>query len=551
MKTKRKEMHRLYELAQEKLGYESLRPGQEAAIQALLDGHDTLAVMPTGSGKSMIYQAAALLISGSTIVVSPLIALQRDQVEAIEEQEMGGAVLVNSTIKASEFREAFEDLKNGNVEFLFLAPEQFNNEETLDSLRDAKPSLFVVDEAHCISEWGHDFRPEYLRLGAVIEALGHPRVLALTATASQPVREEILERLDMQNPRMVVRGFNRPNIWLGVETFQSESEKKRALVERVAEAEKPGIVYVATRKHAEDVAEALNERGVKAVFYHAGMKARDREQTQEAFMNDKVEVIVATTAFGMGVNKENVRFVYHYDISDSVDSYYQEIGRAGRDGEKAEAILFYRSQDLGVRHFLASSGKVEADQAELVARVIHEHGDPLSPAELREELDISQTKLTQILSRLEELNVIEVLPSGEVIPHEQPLDLEETAQEVAEMNESRRQFVRSRIEMIRGYAELLGCRREYLLNYFGEEFEGPCGFCDNCDAGFTASSGDEGEENRPFTLNSRVHHKTWGEGIVLRYEDDKMVVLFDEVGYKTLSVDIVTERGLLEQVQEE
>jgi ATP-dependent DNA helicase RecQ len=475
MKAKRKEMRRLYDVTQEKLGYESLRPGQEEAIQSLLDGHDTLAIMPTGSGKSMIYQAATLLISGPTVVVSPLIALQRDQVEAIEEQNMGGAALVNSTIKAAEFREAFENLKNGEVEFLFLAPEQFNNEETLNSLRDAHPSLFVVDEAHCISEWGHDFRPEYLRLGAVIEALGHPRVLALTATASQPVREEILERLGMQNPRVVVRGFNRPNIWLGVETFQSESEKKRALVDRVAEAEKQGIVYVATRKHAEDVAETLKERVIKDVFYHAVIKAREREQTQEDFMNDKVEVIVATTAFGMGVNKENVRFVYHYDISDSVDSYYQEIGRAGRDGERAEAILFYRSQDLGVRRFLTSSGKVEADQVELVARVIHEHGDPLSPAELREELDISQTKLTQILSRLEELHVIEILPSGEVVPNEQPPNLEETAEEVAEMNENRRQFVRSRIEMIRGYAELLGCRREYLLITLVKSLKGLAG----------------------------------------------------------------------------
>src|SRR5579884_849399 len=546
MKAKRKEKRRIYDVTHEQLGYESLRPGQEAAIQSLLDGHDTLAIMPTGSGKSMIYQAAALLISGPTIVVSPLIALQRDQVEAIEEQEMGGAVLVNSTLKASEFREAFEDLKSGNVEFLFLAPEQFNNQETLDTLRDVKPSLFVVDEAHCISEWGHDFRPEYLRLGAVIEALGHPRVLALTATASQPVREEILERLDMQNSRVVVRGFDRPNIWLGVETFQNESEKKRALVERVAEAEKPGIVYVATRKHAEEIATGLQERGVMAAFYHAGMRAKEREQVQNAFMQDELEVIVATTAFGMGVNKENVRFVFHYDISDSVDSYYQEIGRAGRDGEQADAILFYSSKDLGIQRFLNSSGKVDADQVELVARVIVEYGEPIEPARLREELDISQTKLTQILSYLEELDVVRILPDGEVAPVENPPDLDEVAEESAHRHESRRQYAQARIEMIRGYAELRDCRRKYLLNYFGEEMDGPCGFCDNCDAGYSA---EEEAEGRPFPLNSRVTHTSWGEGVVMRYEDDKMVVLFDEVGYKTLSVDIVTERGLLEPVK--
>src|SRR5579885_3224876 len=325
--------------------------------------------MPTGSGKSMIYQAAGLLMHGPTIIVSPLIALQRDQVESIEEQQVGSAALLNSTIHAGEWREVIESFNHGNLQFLFLAPEQFNNEETLAQLKAAHPTLFVVDEAHCISEWGHYFRPEYLRLGSVIEELGHPRVLALTATAALPVRTEILERLNMRDPRVVVQGFDRPNIWLGVETYYDESEKKRALLERVSEAEKPGIVYVATRKHAEEIATGLQERGVKAAFYHAGMRAKEREQVQNAFMQDELEVIVATTAFGMGVNKENVRFVFHYDISDSVDSYYQEIGRAGRDGEQADAILFYSSKDLGIQRFLNSSGKVDADQVELVARV--------------------------------------------------------------------------------------------------------------------------------------------------------------------------------------
>ena len=253
-----------------------------------------------------------------TIIVSPLIALQRDQVESIEELDVGHAALLNSTLRAAEWREAMEDLQHGEVKFIFLAPEQFNNEETLQQLLQAKPSLFVVDEAHCISEWGHDFRPDYLRMGGVIESLGHPTVLALTATAAPPVREEILERLGMHNPRVISQGFDRPNIWLGVETFHDTGMKKDALVERVIEAEKPGIIYVATRKHAEEIALALQERDVSAVFYHAGMKAKEREQVQQAFMADEAEIIVATTAFGMGIDKPNVRFVFHYDISDSV-----------------------------------------------------------------------------------------------------------------------------------------------------------------------------------------------------------------------------------------
>src|ERR1700730_4545242 len=400
---------RLRRITRDKMHYDSLRPGQETAIQALLAGHDTLAVMPTGSGKSFIYQAASLLIAGATVIISPLIALQRDQVETIEDQSMGEVALLNSTLSAAEWEKTFADLKGGKLEFLFLTPEQFSNEETLQRVREARPALFVVDEAHCISEWGHDFRPSYARLGAIVEALGHPRVLALTATASLPVRNEIVERLGMHNPSVVVQGFDRPNIWLGVEKFYDEAEKKRALTKRIGEAEKPGIVYVGTRKHAEELAEHLRTQNIKAVAYHAGMKPKERAQAQTAFMKDKIEVLVATPAFGMGVNKGNVRFVYHYEISDSVDAYYQEIGRAGRDGEPAEAILFYNPKDLGLRNFLTSSGKVQADEVVMVARVLYKHKEPCNPKELREELEISQTKLMQVLSYLEELNAIKIL----------------------------------------------------------------------------------------------------------------------------------------------
>ncbi|HZR41345.1 MAG TPA: ATP-dependent DNA helicase RecQ [Ktedonobacteraceae bacterium] len=539
---KGKHKERVGHLAQELFGYEHLRPGQEAALQAVTEGHDTLAVMPTGSGKSMIYQAAGNILPGPTVVVSPLIALQRDQVEAIEEHNIGNAALVNSTVRPAEIQETLEELKEGNLEFLFLAPEQFNNEETLQQLKQAKPSLFVVDEAHCISEWGYDFRPEYLRLGAVIEELGHPRTLALTATASLPVRQEIVERLQMRDPRIVVRGFDRPNIWLGVETFHDESQKLQALLERVAQSEKPGIVYAATRKHSEQVVEALSQIGVKAAFYHAGMKIREREETQTAFMNDEIEVIVATTAFGMGVDKANVHFVFHYDISDSVDAYYQEIGRAGRDGDDAEAILFYNPKDLGIRLFLASSGKIDEEQAELVAEEIEQHNRPVTPKELCAKLNLTETKMMQMLTSLEEVGMIKTLPTGEVIIVEHAPEQEEAAEEVARRQEWRRQYERSRIEMIRGYAEVRNCRREYLLNYFGEPFEGSCDFCDNCEAGISER---EEEQERSFPLNSRVEHKAWGKGRVLRYDGDKIVVLFDTVGYKTLSQEIVNEKNLL------
>ncbi len=536
---------RLHRLTRNKMHYASLRPGQETAIQALLSGHDTLAVMPTGSGKSFIYQAASLLISGPTVIISPLIALQRDQVETIEDQHMGEVALLNSTLSATEWEETLAHLKERKLEFLFLTPEQFNNKETLQRVREARPSLFVVDEAHCVSEWGHDFRPSYARLGAVVEALDHPRVLALTATASLPVRNEIVERLGMHNPSIVVEGFDRPNIWLGVEKFHDDAEKKRALTERIGEAKKPGIVYVGTRKHAEELAEHLSTQNVKAVAYHAGMKPKERTQAQDAFMKDELEVIVATTAFGMGVNKGNVRFVYHYEISDSVDAYYQEIGRAGRDGERAEAILFYNSKDLGMRSFLTNSGKVAVEEVEMVARVVHEHGGVSDPKALKEELAISQTRLTQVLGYLEELGVVNILLDGKVKPCKKPSNLSEIANQAVRFHENRRQVVRSRLAMVQGYAEVADCRRKYLLNYFGEELNVPCGFCDVCESGLTAK--DSGL--MPFPVSSLVTHTAWGQGLVMRYEEDKIVVLFDEVGYKTLSIEIVTDAGLLTAVK--
>jgi ATP-dependent DNA helicase RecQ len=528
-------------IAREKLRYEELRPGQEEAMTAVLAGHDTLAVMPTGSGKSAIYQIAGAIIPGVTVVVSPLIALQLDQVEAIAELDAGGAALLNSALPTTEREEALDEFEQGATEFLFLAPEQFANEETFARVQASEPSLFVVDEAHCISEWGHDFRPEYLRLGAVIEALAHPRILALTATASPPVRREIIERLGMSDPRIVVRGFDRPNIRLAVEGFSDEGDKRQALVERVVDAPKPGIVYGATRKNAEELATALVQKGVNAVAYHAGMAAGERARIQETFMSDAADVIVATIAFGMGVDKLNVRFVYHLDVSESVDAYYQEIGRAGRDGDPAEAILFYRPEDLNLRRFLAGSGQVDAEQMTRVAEAVQNAPEPLQVEKIGEETELSQTKVMIALNRLEEVGAVDMLPSGTVVVTANG-DVADAAEEAAEAQENLRKFARSRIEMMRGYADMSDCRREYILNYFGEVYTPPCDNCDNCLAGL---SGAKPPSTQSFPINGKVVHKVWGPGLVMRYAGDTMVVLFDSVGYRTLAVDLVMREGLL------
>ncbi len=542
MKTDRRQVRRIM---REKFGFADFRPGQEAAIRSVLEGHDTLAVLPTGLGKSMIYQMAEQVLHGPTIVVSPLIALQRDQVESIEESDVGNAALINSTMRESKREEVLQNLEQGRLNYLLLAPEQFSNKEVLQQIKAAHPALFVVDEAHCISEWGHDFRPEYLRLGAVIEALGHPPILALTATAAPTVREEILARLGMREPHVIVQGFDRPNIWLGVETFREEHDKKKALIERVVATEKPGIVYAATRKHAEEIAEALGEQHIQAAFYHAGMKPHEREQVQEQFMGDEIEVIVATTAFGMGIDKPNVRFVFHYDISESVDSYYQEIGRAGRDGNDATAILFYRPEDMRIHRFFAGSGHIDVDQVEQVAQVVQESEEPVVLRDLSDKTHLSRSKLAEALSRLEEAGVVKTLASGEIVAGNEHVALDEVVIQVINEHEAHRQYDKSRLDMMIGYAEVQDCRREYLLNYFGEEIDDPCGFCDNCDAGITVP---EDEENMPFPINTKVTHNVWGNGLVLRYEGDKMVVLFDSVGYKTLAVDVVVEHNLLTPV---
>jgi ATP-dependent DNA helicase RecQ len=533
---------RVERVARETFGWQELRPGQGEAATAVVDGRDTLAVMSTGYGKSAIYQIAALLIPGPTIVVSPLIALQREQVEELEEQDAGGAAEVNSTVRKSERRETFEELEEHELEFVFVSPEQLSNDEVRAELTAARPSLFVVDEAHCISEWGHDFRPDYLKLGAVADALGRPPILALTATASQPVRDEIVARLGMREPEVLVRGFDRENIWLGVERFRDAESKRRTLVERVAAEPKPGIVYVATRHAAEELADELSAAGIESRPYHGAMGRVERDDAQERFMDDRIDVIVATTAFGMGVDKPNVRFVFHLDVADSVDSHYQEVGRAGRDREPARAILFYRPEDLGLRRFFAGSGQVGREEIEAVAAAVAAH-EPIGAPSLREATGLSQAKLTTAISRLEDAGAVALLANGAVgATGRSPVASREVVDRAVAEQENREQFERSRVEMIRAYAELdHGCRRDFVLNYFGERFDPPCGNCDNCDAGRV----DPPPADAPFASGERVLHDKWGAGVVQRIEKGQIVVLFESVGYKHLGVELVRERGLL------
>jgi ATP-dependent DNA helicase RecQ len=545
---------RIREFAREVLGFEDFRPGQERAMQAVAGGRDTLAVLPSGAGKTAIYQVAGQLLDGPVIVVSPLIALQRDQVERLAEIEdrAGAASQLNSTMTAAEQREVLESLADGSVRFVFLAPEQLGKPEVVDAVRDARPALFVVDEAHCVSAWGHDFRPDYLRLGQVVEQLGHPPVLALTATAAPPVRAEIVERLEMREPEIVVAGFDRPEIRLEVDHYADAHAKHQGVLDRVlaeiGDGHAPGIVYSATRKGTETVAEELVDRGLRARAYHAGLSKADREDTQRAFMDDELDVVVATTAFGMGIDKPDTRFVVHAEPADSLDSYYQEIGRAGRDGEPALAVLVYRQEDLGLRRFFAAGAPAEEELQQVAGLVVAAAAagieDGVDVKDLREETGRGATPLARDLNLLEQVSAVVLDEEGAAHPADNAPTPGEAAAAARELAEHHERVDQSRVEMMRGYAETSGCRRQFLLGYFGEQLDEPCGNCDTCSSG-AAEAQAAVDAASPFAVETAVEHSEWGAGIVMRVEDDRLVVLFDEVGYKTLGLAAVTENGLL------
>ncbi len=465
------------------MGFSSLRPGQEEAVGALLAGRDTVFIAPTGTGKSAVCRIAGSLMRGVTVIVAPPIIFPKDQAEPIGAGHPSGLAAVQSklpALAAAECQEEPDRIVPGEAQFLRLSPEQLRRPETIERLKAASVSLFAVDQAHCISRWGHDFRPDYLDLAHAIEALGHPPVLAMTATASNEVRAEIVERLGLRDPEVAVRGFDRANISLRVDTFGRESEKLQAVLRRVEFADKPGIVYVATHARAESIADELRAAGVDALAYHGGIKAKDREAIQNRFQDGDVPVIVATSAFGMGVERQDIRFVYHADVSESLDAYYQEICRAGRDGKPAEAVLFYRTRDISAQRYKTGAGKVDAEQLESVASVLVKPDGPQTPESLSRETGIPPRKLTNILHKFQEAGAARRLARGliRVTPEKSATEIAEAA---LRQQGLQKQLRSRRLEQMRDYAETRGCRRQYLLRYFGDQYSGPCGNCDRCE----------------------------------------------------------------------
>ncbi|MEV6959594.1 ATP-dependent DNA helicase RecQ [Streptomyces sp. NPDC051207] len=547
---------RLRRTATEAFGWRELRPEQLRAMTEVVAGRDTLVVMPTGAGKSAVYQVPALLLDGPTVVVSPLLSLQRDQIAGLLEHRAPQAVAVNSAQSAGQTEAAWQAVRAGDAEYLFLSPEQLAKEEVLERLARVAPALFVVDEAQCVSAWGHDFRPDYLRLADAARRLGRPPLLALTATAAPPVRQEIVDRLGMEEPALVVAGFDRPNIALHVLRFQDDDDKRRAVVERAAGEPKPGIVYAATRKDTERYAEELAGLGLTAAAYHAGLRSGERSRVHDAFLDGTLDVVVATSAFGMGIDKEDVRFVVHASIPGSLDAYYQEIGRAGRDGEPAVAVLHYRPEDTGMQNFFAARTP-GTDTLGKVARHLSDQREPQDLDELRDETGLSRNRLTAAANLLEEAGAAHTDDQG-ALRIEPGVSADDAVAQAGEAAETHRRLERTRVEMVRAYAETTGCRRRFLLGYFGEPYEAPCGNCDVCGtaepAAVGAAPGADGTQRdqaqSPFPTGARVRHQEWGDGTVLSEEDDRITVLFDTMGYRTLSLATVDEHDLLSVLEQ-
>jgi ATP-dependent DNA helicase RecQ len=441
-----------------RFGLREFRPGQRDVIEAVMAGRDCLCVMPTGGGKSLCYQLPAIARQGVTLVISPLIALMKDQVDALLAKELS-ATFINSTLSPAELQTRLLGMAEGAYDLVYVVPERFRSPRFLDAARAAQIRLLAVDEAHCISEWGHDFRPDYARLGQFRQRIGNPPTIALTATATEEVREDIVRLLELREPKCVITGFARPNLRYEACAHSAQSEKDHALLRFLRDIDGGGIVYASTRKKCEEVGELLREEtDRRPIVYHAGLEAEQRRRAQESFMQGDCDVVVATNAFGMGIDKRDVRFVVHYNMPGTPEAYYQEAGRAGRDGLPSRCLLIYSHSDRYIQEFFIDSAHPSPSAVAKVYEYLCEHEDDiieLTQEDIREQLDlkISADGIGQCEQLLEKAGVLERLSPRQnmatvLIDSEQPtlVDLLPTKATV-------------RRKVVRAVEQLVGSRR--------------------------------------------------------------------------------------------
>jgi ATP-dependent DNA helicase RecQ len=543
-------------------GIRNLRPGQDEVIRSIMAGRNTLAIMPTGAGKSLCYQLPALHLAGTTVIVSPLISLMKDQVDKLDEAGLEVSQ-VNSALTERERAQSLEQIRRKQSEFVFTTPERLTDQSFLDTLSKNRIDFVVVDEAHCISEWGHDFRPAFLALGAAVKALGSPPVLALTATATPEVVADIEKQLGVGQFRVINTGIHRPNLCYEVLRVTNELEKRQHLVRLFKEIEGTGIIYAATVKTVEALMDFFKGSDFRVAKYHGKLGARERKENQDRFMDGELKAIIATNAFGMGIDKPDIRFVIHYQMPGSLEAYYQESGRAGRDGLPARAFLFYQLDDRRTQLFFmggrypkledvmtvydALSNLKAAEQSVRLVR-IHERAT-----------GVAKTKVRVILAMLKGLGIIREDRGARFRLIKSDLSREEIERISAQCQEKGEKD-REKLERMMLYGQSAACRWKLLHEYFDEQWETEsCGNCDNClrpleeqialpERKTSAPSSPAPafsittEEEKPeieVAKGDQVVVKKYGEGRVKSVEEDKVVISFPDGETRTFIKDFL------------